>query len=291
MTKFRSIFLGLICCLGMASVAFAVPATIPFQGRLTDASGTALNGSFSIRFSLWNSLSGGVEQWNETQPTVTVTNGIFRVDLGSVTALTPAIVSGQDMFLEMKVGADAAMTPRQRMGSTLYAFRSGDAPGVAANHSTSPGSVASGNANLCSQTVTYPGPGTAIVTTWVSWEVDNNTPGVGSQSAFGISETSAGFDGQSEYFAILSASSASAYTADVSSLMRVYNIGAAGAHTYFTVVTRQGGGFIHHGTYMTVQYFPNTIGTVTGAPAIAPAASAAEPTQADLQARKAANGK
>lgn len=275
---------------GSPPPAGAVPATIPFQGRLTDASGTPLNGSFSIRFSLWTLASGGVEVWNETQPTVTVTNGLFNVDLGSVTALTPGILSGADRFLEIKVGTDAAMTPRQHLGATAYAFRTGDAAGIAAAHSTSPvGNVAAGaTVNTCSQTVTFPTAGVAIVSTWVSWETDNGAS-VTSQSQMGISETSGGFDGQTEYFAILTTnSSGGGYTADVTPLVRFYNV-TAGTHTYYTVVNHQVGAFFHHGTYMTVQFFPTAIGTITPAPAEGPSAlkrdRSVPESRADIEAK------
>ncbi len=276
-----ALFLGVV---GIPTLAHAVPATIPFQGRLTDASGTALNGSYSIQFSLWNALTAGSQLWTETQPTVTVANGLFRVDLGSIAALTPAILSGADVFLQIKVGSDPAMTPRQHFGSTPYAFRAGDSPGVAANHSTSPpGFLATGFFDLCSQTVTFPGPGVALVTTHLAWEVDA-TAGTGNQSAFGITETSGSFDGQSEYFAIITASAPSGtYNADVSTLVRFYNIPAASTHTYITELNHQTGNFYHHGTYMTVQFIPNAIGTVTPAPPAAPAQ--VQPSRASTEAQ------
>jgi hypothetical protein len=123
--------------LGLCSAAMAaVPTVIPFQGRLTDAAGTPLNASQSIRFSLWDAATAGNEKWFEVQPAVTVANGMFSVDLGSVTALPAGIFTGGDLYLEIKVGTDDAMTPRQRLGAVAYAQRAN-----AADAATTAGTV------------------------------------------------------------------------------------------------------------------------------------------------------
>ena len=40
----------------------AVPQKINFQGRLTDSSGNSLTGTYSIQFSLWDSLTTGTQR-------------------------------------------------------------------------------------------------------------------------------------------------------------------------------------------------------------------------------------
>ena len=100
------------------------PTVVNFQGRLTDSvtGDPVADGSYSVRFSIWDAAAAGTEQWNETQGTVTVTDGLFSVLLGSVTPITKGVFNGTARYLEIKVGADPAMTPRQQFATVAYAF-------------------------------------------------------------------------------------------------------------------------------------------------------------------------
>ena len=105
-----------------------LPTVVSFQGLLTDP-GTGLpiaDATYSIRFSIWDGAGAGTEQWNETQ-NVTTSGGLFDVLLGSVTPLTTTVFDGDPRYLEVKVGADPAMTPRQRFVTVPYAFFAEDA--------------------------------------------------------------------------------------------------------------------------------------------------------------------
>jgi hypothetical protein len=100
----------------------AAPLLVNYQGRLVDTAGNPLAGPLSIRFSIHDAATAGSELWFETQPAINPDNGIFSVSLGSVTPL-PASVFGSDArYLEIKIGADAAMAPRTRLLSTPYAL-------------------------------------------------------------------------------------------------------------------------------------------------------------------------
>ena len=99
-----------------------VPDLVSLQGRLTDSSGNPVaDSSYSIRFSIWDAASSGSELWNETQ-NVSTSKGLFNVLLGSVATLTRTVFDGTPRYLELKVGADPAMTPRQRFVTVPYAF-------------------------------------------------------------------------------------------------------------------------------------------------------------------------
>jgi hypothetical protein len=66
----------------------AVPQYISYQGKLLE-DGEALSGTRSITFSIWDNDVGGNPAsalWQETQ-NVSVMDGIFNVELGSVTPL------------------------------------------------------------------------------------------------------------------------------------------------------------------------------------------------------------
>src|SRR5678810_1200730 len=113
--------LSLVILLLMLSVStFAqvqsVPQLMNFQGRLAKPDGTPVpNGNYSIRFSLWTAATGGVEKWNQTINSVTVQNGVFTVQLNTSTGAADKF--NNNLFLEIKIGNNAPLTPRQQLAS------------------------------------------------------------------------------------------------------------------------------------------------------------------------------
>ena len=69
--------------------------------------------------------TGGTAFWSETQ-SVSVTDGLFNVLLGSTLALDPDDFTGAT-WLGIKVGGDNEMTPRQRVVSVGYALQTSHA--------------------------------------------------------------------------------------------------------------------------------------------------------------------
>lgn len=99
----------------------AIPHQLNYQGMLTQSDGVTpvTDGLYSIRFSIWDDLTLGSELWNETQ-SVQVTNGLFNVNLGSITPL--GLPFDKYYWLEIKVGADPKLTPRTKLTSVGYAY-------------------------------------------------------------------------------------------------------------------------------------------------------------------------
>jgi hypothetical protein len=99
--------------------AAAVGSRIPIQGRLTNASGNPLSGTYSIRFRLYNVATGGTALCEDTN-SVSVENGLFYSEVwggcGSVE------MNGQQLYLGIKVGTDDEMTDRQAIYPVPYAF-------------------------------------------------------------------------------------------------------------------------------------------------------------------------
>lgn len=91
----------------------------PVQGRLTDASGNPLDGTFSITFAMYGVSSGGTEVCHDTN-SVAVNNGLFYSEIWGT--CTRDIVNGQQLYLGIKVGADPEMTPRQPIYPVPYAY-------------------------------------------------------------------------------------------------------------------------------------------------------------------------
>lgn len=258
--------------LGLCSAAMAtVPAVIPYQGNLTNASGTPISGSQSIVFSLFTTLVGGAAVYTETQPTVAVANGLFSVDIGSVTTLPASIFTGGDLFLEIKVGTDAAMTPRQRLGTVAYAQRAGVGGAVANNIAGF--FAATGTENLTTVTVTFAAAGYAAVFGNVEAYV---TIPAATTNCYGISvsDVSATSPSSGENFqCIQNPSGVGIFHEGNSSIFRMFTV-SAGAKTFYLVGDEQSGSWgIWRGRIM-VLYFPDAIGpTNTSEPQPGPASA------------------
>jgi len=108
------------------SSAHAVPNLINYQGRLTDNAGNPVNGTEQIVFSIYSTATGGTALWSETQ-SVTATNGIYNVMLGSVASLPADLFDQDSRYLGVKVGTDSECTPRQQITSVAFALKSEDA--------------------------------------------------------------------------------------------------------------------------------------------------------------------
>jgi len=255
---------SLLAIMSITSAAWAVPQVIPYQGRLTDAAGTPLNGSYSIRFSIWSALTGGVELWNETQATVTVASGLFSVNLGSVTAIPTSVFSGSDLYLEIKVGSDAAMTPRQRLGTVPYSMRTGVGPGVS-NQFTGVVGGLTGTQDLETCTVTFPAAGYALVI-GSAWLEMFHVGGQTGNYRISVNDVSATEDfGSLAYMSLFSMPTG--FTWDVSlTTNRVFTV-AAGTKTFYLVGSQRAADGVNLGTgRLVVQYFPDAIGPTQAAP-------------------------
>lgn len=131
-----AVFGGLIWApvLLWAPAQASINRQINFQGKLTNPDGTNItDGSYSMRFRIYNhptndaanSCAANSCQWEETQGTVSVSDGIFRVALGSSNALPGSVdFNSSPLYLGVKVGSDAEMTPRIEFTATPYAFNS-----------------------------------------------------------------------------------------------------------------------------------------------------------------------
>ncbi len=111
--------------------ATGINRTINFQGKLVDNAGlNVADSTYSVVFALYDRSSSGTTMWSETQ-SVTTVDGIFRVALGSSTPIPANFNFNWDgIYLGIKVGADAEMTPRIRMASVPFAFNSEKVAGL-----------------------------------------------------------------------------------------------------------------------------------------------------------------
>lgn len=131
------------------SAAQTIPYKMNFQGRLTDNNGQPVaDGSYNMKFRIFDASSGGSEQWSETRETtnrVTVANGLFSTQLGDVTTLPVSIFTTQNLYFEIELPTPAtatcstascasftegAMTPRSKLGASAYAFNADTVDGI-----------------------------------------------------------------------------------------------------------------------------------------------------------------
>jgi len=132
----------LLLFLLFVSPVFAFPSLLSLDGFLTNSSGSALNGSYSFVFSLYNVSSGGSALWTESQ-TIAVSSGKLNALLGSVSALD--LPFDQDYYLGVKVSTDSEMSPRYRVASSAYAYT---ALSIAPNAIAAGNFYVSGNAGI-----------------------------------------------------------------------------------------------------------------------------------------------
>jgi hypothetical protein len=119
-------FWMIVCFLVAVSSSWAqIPQLVNYQGLLADSTGTPVNGSLSMVFSIYDDSTGGVPVWMESHSSVSVIEGRFSVLLGSVNPLGDSTFDESDRYLGLAVNGDPEMQPRARISSTPYTYYSG----------------------------------------------------------------------------------------------------------------------------------------------------------------------
>ena len=113
--------------LGAPAAASTSTGTVAYQGRLADASGNPVTATVPMIFRLYSAASGGTGLWEEqwTGPnSVRVSDGLFNVMLGSLTAIPQNVVTGNaNLWLGITVNTDNEMQPRVQLGSVPFAVQ------------------------------------------------------------------------------------------------------------------------------------------------------------------------
>jgi len=114
-----------------AGVAVIAPGAIPIQGRLTNASGAPLNGTYTVTFRLYDDASAVTALCSDVRP-VAVQNGLFSDYMDHCYD----DINGQKLWLGVQVEGDLAeMTPRQVIFPVPYALSL--VPGAVISYSSS----------------------------------------------------------------------------------------------------------------------------------------------------------
>jgi hypothetical protein len=106
------IVVSILCFAFFSLYSQNMSSNLSYQGRLSTNDGNPLNATVTIQFSIYLQSEGGIATWKEVHPQVTVTQGIFNVLLGSITAFPVDIFENPALYLGIRVGADGEMVPR-----------------------------------------------------------------------------------------------------------------------------------------------------------------------------------
>ena len=130
----RQMILSALMALGSMSLASAAdpPELVNYQGVLRNSMDVPLDGSFAMTFRFFDALAGGNEILVDTHGAVTVSNGLFNVELGSgsvadgsgpgtFTTLADVFAQHTDLYLEVEVGGET-LSPRTPVAAAGYAL-------------------------------------------------------------------------------------------------------------------------------------------------------------------------
>ena len=263
----RSFILGIVAVSLLAGAALAgvivAPTGIPYQGRLTDAGGTVINGSRALTLTLYN--SGSTVIYSETQ-TVTVTNGLFSVEVGTGTPVTGTFAginfTTYDLFLGVKVGTDPEMVPKIHLGVVPFSMTSKDSPGLSSLHNPVTAQIPIPNGStgdLVSTSITIPAAGYILV--MANGQV--NTVAAGYVSMW-ISDVAGSGEDITDYGNVGSNSFPGYFQ---TARHRVYALGP-GTYTFYfegTIGSGAAGAYIWQPT-ITAIYIPLSLGSITPDP-------------------------
>ena len=118
----------IILCLLLSTVLWSqIPNKISYQGLLTTVSGPVNDGSYTLKFDVYNAPSSGTLRHTETFSSVSVQQGTFNVTLGSTTTL-PAIFS-ESLYVEIIATAGPSgltyplmFSPRSALTASPYSL-------------------------------------------------------------------------------------------------------------------------------------------------------------------------
>lgn len=121
--------------------AEGINRTINFQGKIVNADGTNVaNSTYDVEFKIYTVSSGGTALWTETRTggdQITITDGIFHVALGEVTAFSTLIDFNSDtLYLGVNFNGDGEMTPRIRLSAVPYALNAEKVAGLTVTNTT-----------------------------------------------------------------------------------------------------------------------------------------------------------
>lgn len=133
-----------------ASARGDVPSLISYQGRLTNTVGVPLDTTLNLVFTLYADSAGITSLWSETQPSVSVADGLFQVLLGSVNPIGSGVFSGEKRWLKVQIEGGATIAAPIPIVSVAYAYHAAksDTSGYALSSSSGESGWTDGGATI-----------------------------------------------------------------------------------------------------------------------------------------------
>ncbi len=133
---------AVLTIMALATICWALPQIIKYQGSISDADGNPLNGDVEMEFYLFTDSQAGdtsSASWSESQM-VHVVNGVYNIMLGSSNPLTKDTFQADELYLEVWVEGER-LVPRQRITSVPYAIFAEDANSAGIAESVEVGAI------------------------------------------------------------------------------------------------------------------------------------------------------
>ena len=101
------------------SASGPIPQSINLHGKLTNSTGSAVNGTYNMTFRIYDAADGGVLKWTSVNNSVVVdSNGVYSH------ILNPVNISFKgDYYLGVQINNESEMTPLINLTSTPYSYR------------------------------------------------------------------------------------------------------------------------------------------------------------------------
>jgi hypothetical protein len=260
--------------LSLSYVFADVPQMINYQGKLTTASGSCLNDTVQMTFTIYADSLGVSDEWSETQAEVVVKEGIFNVLLGSADTIPSAVFDGDIKYLGVQVEADPEMTPLKPMVSVPYAFRTGSVQSL--DIVNEPGVAAFSGAYylfldaltytvICSLTIDCPAEGYVMAVAHGRLGAIH-TQGTHSYAIVGISDVPTSLPGNQDLdFHVDSAAASGKYFIPFG-MTSMFEVPSAGAYTYYYLGYEFSADITVADMQFNLVYFPTAYGTVDPVP-------------------------
>ena len=148
---------------GSVFAATGINQTINFQGKVVNTNGTNVtDGSYDMVFELYDASAAGSQLWTETWNSgtsqVSVTDGVFRVALGTYSSMASLDFNQDNLWLKVTFNGEA-MSPRIRFTSVPYAFEAKRVAGLTVtNNGGNTLNIAANKTFTVSNTITLTGP-------------------------------------------------------------------------------------------------------------------------------------
>lgn len=126
------IFIGLTLTLCSGPPAIAeVPPLMNFQCRMTDSLDIPLpDGQYSIEYRIFDNSTHGQLIWSELQSDIQVRAGLANSMLGKVSPIDDQVFAAENRWLTMSVNGGLETSPRVRLVTTGYSFRTASVDGA-----------------------------------------------------------------------------------------------------------------------------------------------------------------